>query len=184
MFAIIISSASLIVLASTTPLQIIPSLSLPNTSFDEIITTPIKPANSTTVLSTLLSCFAQSNPPSIFPTNKNDCETALDNWVRGNDLAEPHIFSREPSYHLQDVQLPLLREFGTCAMYLNTVSPGVEDTLTLAEIYAEVLGPDGLAKQCLAPKRQPALGGTMKMGPRKVVFAVITGMVRPAGAKN
>lgn len=184
MFAIIISSASLIVLASTAPLQMIPSLSLPNTSFDEIITTPIKPANSTTGLSTLLSCFAQSNPPSIFPTNKNDCETALDNWVRGNDLAEPRIFSREPSYHLQDVQLPLLREFGTCVMYLNTVSPGVEDTLTLAEIYAEVLGPDGLAKQCLAPKRQPALGGTMKMGPRKVVFAVITGMVRPAGAKN
>ena len=66
-------------------------------------------------------------------------------------------------------------------MYLNTVSPGDEDTLTLAEIYAEVLGPDGLAKQCLAPRRQPALGGTIKMGPRKVIFAVITGMVRVCG---
>lgn len=51
-----------------------------------------------------------------------------------------------------------------------------EDTLTLAEIYAELLGPDGLMKQCLGQVRSPAIGGRMSLGAKGLLKAVVTGV--------
>lgn len=60
-----------------------------------------------------------------------------------------------------------------------------EDTLTLAEIYAELLGPDGVMKQCLGQTRSPAIGGRMSFGTKGLLKAVVTGaQVGGVGAEN
>ena len=181
MLSTIVQLVSLIAPAIANPLQIIPSTSSSNNSLSEAFNLPT--TNNTNDSNQLLGCFSQTSPPRIFPTNRNDCEAVLDNWVQGQDLAEPRTFTSNPSY-LQDVLLPITRAFGTCVLYMGTVSPGSGDTLTLAEIYAEVLGPDGLARHCLGPRRLPGLGGTMKLGPRKVIFAAITGRAQPMDSKG
>ena len=52
-----------------------------------------------------------------------------------------------------------------------------EDVLTMAEVYAEVVGPDGLIKQCLGQRRLPAIGGRMTLGPKSLLRVMITGKV-------
>ena len=51
-------------------------------------------------------------------------------------------------------------------------------SLTYAEIYAELLGPDGLLKDCLGPSvpRVDALGGQTVMGPGNMLIADVTGL--------
>lgn len=61
-------------------------------------------------------------------------------------------------------------------IYLNVINEDDEDTLTLAEIYAELLGPDGLMKQCLGQTRSPAIGGRMSLGAKGLLKAVVTGV--------
>ena len=178
MVLILFSLASLPALSFATPLQTFSSQWLFNTSLIDALTSPLIASNNTNNLFTGTGCFAQSSPPSIWPTTKADCETVLDTWVRSHDLTEPRTFSQNPSFHLQDIRLPVTKEFGTCSLYMDMVSPGDEDTLTPAEKYAGILGPDGVTKQCLAPRRQPSLGGTVRLGPRKVVYAVINGRAR------
>lgn len=85
------------------------------------------------------------------------------------------MFGRNPSSHADDVLLPLRFASGSCYVELNTIDEDDEDTLTLAEIYAEVMGPDGLVKQCLGPGRPPSLGGRMALGPKELVKVVVTG---------
>ena len=50
-------------------------------------------------------------------------------------------------------------------------------SLTYAEIYAELLGPDGLLKECLGPSvpAEDALGGQTVLGPRNLLIADVTG---------
>ena len=50
-------------------------------------------------------------------------------------------------------------------------------SLTYAEIYAELLGPDGLLKECLGPSvpAEDALGGQTVLGPRNMLIADVTG---------
>ncbi len=58
---------------------------------------------------------------------------------------------------------------------MNVINEDDEDELTLAEVYAELLGPDGVMKQCLGQVRMPAIGGRMSVGGKGVVKAVVTG---------
>lgn len=55
------------------------------------------------------------------------------------------------------------------------IDEGDGDTLTLAEVYAEVMGPDGVVKGCLGPGRPPSLGGRMSLGPKELLKVMITG---------
>lgn len=61
-------------------------------------------------------------------------------------------------------------------MYVNVVGEEDEDEMTLAEVYAELLGPDGVMKNCLGQRRAPAIGGRMTVGRRGVVRVVVTGV--------
>ena len=68
---------------------------------------------------------------------------------------------------------------------MNVINENDEDTLTLAEIYAELLGPDGVIKQCLGQVRSPAIGGRMSLGEKGLVKIVVTGRhVEGVGAKS
>ena len=58
---------------------------------------------------------------------------------------------------------------------MDVIDEEDEDTLTLAEIYAELLGPDGVMKQCLGQVRLPAIGGRMSFGEKGLVKIVVTG---------
>lgn len=55
-----------------------------------------------------------------------------------------------------------------------------ESFVSLAELYAEVLGPDGIAKNCLGQKRSPAWGGRMALGPSGLVKGMVTGRRFPS----
>ncbi len=48
-----------------------------------------------------------------------------------------------------------------------------EDTMSLAEVYAGIMGPDGLVKRCLGV--ESPLGGMMRLGPRRLMFVVVRG---------
>ena len=68
---------------------------------------------------------------------------------------------------------------------MNVIDENDEDTLTLAEIYAGLLGPDGVIKQCLGQVRLPAIGGRMSLGEKGLVKIVVTGRdVEGVGAKS
>jgi hypothetical protein len=55
-----------------------------------------------------------------------------------------------------------------------------ESFFSLAELYAEVLGPDGIAKNCLGQKHSPAWGGRMALGPSGLVKGMVTGRRFPS----
>lgn len=131
----------------------------------------------TTILGVQLDCFPfriTTRPP-LMPTNLRDCELAMDNWVRGHNLNIPRTFGRNPSSRSDDVLLPIVLSGGSCFIQMDTVSEDDEDTLTLAEIYAEVMGPDGVVKQCLGPGKPPGLGGRMLLGMKGLVRVFVTG---------
>ena len=72
-------------------------------------------------------------------------------------------------------------ESGTCLFAMDMLNASDEDTLTMAEVYAEVVGPDGLIKQCLGQVRQPAIGGRMSLGPKNLLKVMITGRINDRG---
>lgn len=125
-----------------------------------------------------IGCFKQTEVRPLITTNKTSCEAALDSWVRGQSLLLARTFSRNPSAILtsDDVLLPLQRVSGSCMIYLNMLNEDDEVTLTLAEVYAEVLGPDGVMKQCLGQVRSPAIGGRMALGDKGLLKVVVTGV--------
>ncbi len=59
-----------------------------------------------------------------------------------------------------------------------------EDRLTLAEVYAQVMGPDGVVKGCLGPGRPPSLGGRMSLGPRELLKVMVTGIKGREGSSS
>lgn len=99
----------------------------------------------------------------------------MDNWVRGHSLITPRTFGRNPSSRTDDVLLPLVLSGRSCFVQLDTVNEDDEDTMTLGEIYAEVMGPDGVVKQCVGPGRPPGLGGKMLLGQKQVIKVFVTG---------
>lgn len=107
---------------------------------------------------------------------------AIDDWVRGQDLEVLRTFSAKPAIGPNDIHLPLKAVYGTCVFYLNTLNYDDEPKLSLAEVYAESMGPDGVMKNCFGQKRSPPLGGKMQLGPGGLVKGAITGVEPPAAA--
>jgi len=161
---------SLALSATSTPLTVAPSQPVNLSSLD------LGPLN-TTSLSTKIGCFPfkPTKQPPLLPTNKHDCEAAIDNGIRGQSLTTLRKFARKPSSHVDDVLLPVRFSSGSCYVELNMIDADDEDTLTLAEIYAEVMGPDGVAKRCLGPGRPFWLGGRMSLGPKELLKVIVTG---------
>ena len=115
-------------------------------------------------------------------TTKSDCERALDKIVKGKSLTEVHSFGYQ-SRGVTD-RLPLEAEYGSCTIVLMMFDLDTRISLTYAEIYAEILGPDGLLKECLGPSvpKEDALGGQTVLGPRNMMIVDVTG--RPRGATD
>ena len=157
-----------------TPLTPAESQSLSLTSLDLV---PLSPTmNNTTDLgaNAKIGCFKPTKIPPFTTTDKPACEAALDSWVRGQSLLQSRTFSRR-SATVDDVQLPFERVSGSCSVYVNVIDEDDEDVLTLAELYAEVLGPDGVMKNCLGQLKMPAIGGRMSIGAKGLVNVVVTG---------
>lgn len=146
-------------------------------TLNPLTSTSPPPTTNATNLGAEIGCFKNTKIPPFIATNKADCEDALDDWVRGQSLIQPRAFSRKPSASstIDDVLLPLEKVSGSCGIYVDVIDEEDEDTLTLAEIYAELLGPDGVMKQCLGQVRLPAIGGRMSFGEKGLVKIVVTG---------
>lgn len=143
------------------------SLSLPS-----LESTPLQRLNASALTHSDLGCFA--NKPWV-TTSKADCEGALDVWVGGESLSIPRLFSRNPTSHMSHVRLPFQAWHASCTVYVNVVDPGDEEVITLGQVYAEVLGPDGLAKNCLGQRGIPAIGGKMTIGRKGVLKVILSG---------
>lgn len=50
-----------------------------------------------------------------------------------------------------------------------------EVTMSLADVYAGILGPHGLVKRCLGLENPDPLGGIMSLGPERKLLALISG---------
>lgn len=91
-------------------------------------------------------------------------------------MVEPRSFS----YQVRGVtdRLPLQAEYGSCSISLMMFDLDQRLTITYAEIYAELLGPDGVLKECLGPDvpAEDALGGQTVLGPRNMLIADVTGI--------
>lgn len=159
------------------PLQNTPSRLLTNTSFNRLFTLhPTLNVTTTNITAPeFIGCFYQSNPPTLLPTTESDCEAALDAWVSGQDLYVPRVFSRIRYHRVQDVTLPLILQYGTCVIQLDMQGGDDEDTMSLADVYAGIMGPDGLVKRCLGLENPDALGGVMSLGPKMELLALISG---------
>lgn len=132
------------------------------------------PTANATSLTTYNDCFDHSLGH-LFTTTKSDCERALDTLVKGKSLIEPHNFGYQ-SRGVTD-RLPVEAKYGSCTVALLMFDLDTRVTLTYAEIYAELLGPDGLLKECLGPHvpAEDALGGQTVLGPRNMLIADVTG---------
>ena len=116
----------------------------------------------------------------LFTTTKSDCEQALDKLVKGKSLIQIRSFS----YRSRGVtdRLPMDAEYGSCAIALMMFDLDQRVTMTYAEIYAELLGPEGVLKECLGPSvpAQDALGGQTVLGPQNMLIADVTGLPHQA----
>ena len=61
-------------------------------------------------------------------------------------------------------------------MWINVLDGEDEEVLSLADVYAAVLGPDGSAKNCLGQMGMPAIGGRMSLGKNRLVKVSISGL--------
>ena len=128
-----------------------------------------------TRLTTYNACFDGSGGQ-IFTATKSDCERALDTLVEGKSLIEPHHFGYE-GRRLTD-HLPVKAEYGSCSITFMAYDLESRITITYAEIYSELLGPDGLLKECLSPgvPARKAFGGQTSLGPRDLLVADVSGL--------
>ena len=149
-------------------------LSTPNAS-------SIAPGQTTALNATRLNthndCF-DSSEGYTFPVTKSDCERALDTLVKGKSLVEPHYFGYDAP-RLTD-HLPVEASFGSCVITLMTFDMHTRISMTYAEIYSELLGPDGVLKDCLGSDVPVwhALGGQTSMGPNNMLVADVAGKSR------
>ena len=128
-----------------------------------------------TRLTTYNSCFDGSEGQNI-PVTKSDCERALDKLVKGKSLVETHSFGyvgRRITDHL-----PVKAEYRSCSITLMTFDLEARITITYAEIYSELLGPDGVLKECLGPSvpAKMAFGGQTSIGPHNMLVADVSGL--------
>ena len=157
----------------------LPSLTITNVSK---VVAPSTSNHSTTGLTTFNDC-SDNSLGDLFTVNKADCERALDNLVRGKSLLEVRRFSYRDSVVVTD-RLPVESQWGTCNLVLMMFDTDKIVSLTYAEIYAELLGPDGLLKECSWPyvAKVYALGGHTVLGPGNILIADVTG--QPDRATN
>ena len=162
--------SSVLSLALGNPLQL-NLLTTPNVS---ALASGIRSSPNATRLTTYNDCFDISSGHD-FATTKSDCEKALDTLVDGKSLVELHSFGYQ-GRGITD-RLPVEAEYGTCNIAFLTFDMHTRITLTYAEIYAELLGPDGLLKDCLGPHvpAGDALGGQTSMGPGDMLIVDVTG---------
>ena len=109
-----------------------------------------------------VECFGQR--PTDEPIAKHDCEEALDSFVGEKDLTTRHTFAYDGR---RTDSLPLEQTFGTCAIQFRLANQNDRVSITLGEIYAQVLGPSGVIKSCLGTSEDPpadAVGGRMYIG--------------------
>ena len=120
------------------------------------------------------ACFDGSEGQS-FPATKADCERALDRLVVGKSLLELHNFGYE-GRRITD-HLPVRAEYRSCVITLMTFDLESLITITYAEIYSELLGPDGVLKECLAPSvpAKESFGGQTSIGPHNMLVADVSG---------
>ena len=146
-------------------------LSASNASFAPGITSNLN----ATRLTTYNACFDGSEGENS-PATKLDCERALDKLVKGKSLVEPHYFGYE-GRRLTD-HLPVKAEYRSCVITLMTFDLEARIEITYAEIYSELLGPDGVLKECLGPSvpAKKAFGGQTSMGPRDMLVADVSGL--------
>lgn len=165
------------------------SLLLPFLVFPVIICNPLQldlpssiaPSRNSTFNATRLTthneCFDASHDHDI-PATKLHCERALDTLVKGKSLLELHHFGYNKNPRVTD-QLPIKAEYGNCVITLLTFDFDTNIIMTYAEIYAELLGPDGVLKECLGPDipTAKALGGQTAIGPRNLLIADVSGQL-------
>ena len=139
------------------------------------------PARNTSRLTTYNDCFDHFEGH-LFTTVKADCERALDELVAGKSLTGLHSFSYQKRGATD--RLPVEVQYGSCSIALMMFDLDARISLTYAEIYAELLGPDGVLKECLGSNvpAVDALGGQTVLGPRNMLIADVTG--RPNGAAD
>ena len=157
-------------LVKCSPLQ----LDLLPTSNASSVASDKSPTLNASRLTTHNDCFDHSLGH-LFTTTKSDCERALDTLVKGKSLLEMHTFGYQ-SYGVTD-RLPVEAGYGSCTVALLMFDLDTRISLTYAEIYAELLGPDGMLKECLGPSvpAADALGGQTVLGPRNMLIADVTG---------
>ncbi|KAL6719169.1 hypothetical protein ACLMJK_003406 [Lecanora helva] len=121
-----------------------------------------------------LGCFKDRPWPS---ATKDDCEAALDYWVAGESLNTKRLFSRKiGTSHMSRIHLPFKAFSNTCQVWINVVGEDDEEILSLGDVYAQVLGPDGSAKNCLGQHGLPPIGGRMSLGSGGKLSVSISGV--------
>ena len=137
-----------------------------------------------THLTTHNECYHHSHGH-LFRATKPDCERALDGLVSGKSLLELHTFGYYKARRVTNV-LPVKTQYGSCAITLMTFDLEARITLTFAEIYAELLGPDGILKRCLGPAvpAADALGGQTVLGPENKLVAEVSGLPAKAASQK
>lgn len=149
---------------------------------------PIAPGRNSTLNATRLTthneCFDGTDDHD-FPATKSDCERALDTLVKGKSLLELHSFGYIKGARVTD-RLPIKAEYGNCAITFFTFNLDTTVIMTYAEIYAELLGPDGVLKECLGPAipTAHALGGQTAIGPQNLLVADVSGKPRKDADKK
>lgn len=185
MVIVLIFFFSIASLALAKPLQLDPSQSLTNATLDldlNLLTNPtVSESNTTSLGVTDIRCY-RPDPArrALLPTNKIDCEIAIDNWIRGQDLEVLRNFSQKPAIGPTDIHLPVKSTYKSCFFYLQTLKYSDVSIFSLAEVYAEVMGPDGIIKKCLGQRGNPPIGGESPLGPEGLIEAVVTGVKFPA----
>ena len=168
------------------PLLILPAvtcnplqLNLLSTANTSSIVSGELPAPNVTRLTTYNTCYDHTEGH-VFTTTKSDCERALDKLVNGKSLIEPHSFGYQKS-RITD-RLPVEAEFGSCNIALLTFDLDIRISMTYAEIYAELLGPNGVLKDCLGEDVPitDALGGQTALGPGNNLVVEVTGQPKKA----
>ena len=138
---------SMLAIAIAHPLQSLAPLTSGNLTLDPGLFNEEALGNITSINSREIGCFKQTAGIQPYPTTRLECEIFVDNWVRGQDLVIPRLFSQKPGTGPTDIHLPSQLAAHTCAIYVNTVNYDDELTLSLADIYAEVMGP-GMSQTC------------------------------------
>ena len=124
------------------------------------VSTIAKPDLNTTIPRAEFECFQPG--PGDLPTTKDDCEQALDDFVGGKSMTEDHIFAYTGR---RTDTLPLQQSFDSCRIDFMFLDLEDQCIINLAEIYAELLGPDGVIKQCLSVSpRAIHVGGQAFLG--------------------